>query len=142
MKETSAEKPARYCIECGTPIGPSRGDKKYCTDDCRIAYNNERRKNTKPQPKTDPIAELGEQREFKRIYEILLKNREILHYYYAYMGDTIQLRDLLGKGFNLKYFTSVFPDESNFEHRCCFDYAYHINEDDKVYIVYLYTEIH
>jgi predicted nucleic acid-binding Zn ribbon protein len=141
MEETNTEKPIKHCLECGNLIGASRKDKKYCSSECRTAYNNERRKQEKPAPVTDPIAVLAEQREFKRIFELLLKNRDILYWHNLYLGDKIPLRDLLGKGFNLKYFTSVFTDKNGFEHRCCFDYGYYLHTDDHVYIIYRPDEI-
>ena len=90
---------------------------------------------------SDPIAVLAEQREFKRIYAILLKNRGILYWYSQYLGNQLPLRDLLGKGFNPKYFTSIFTDQNGFDHRCGFDYSYYLAAGDKVYIIYRPEEI-
>lgn len=135
MEETTAEKPVKHCLECGRLIGASREDKKYCSNECRTAYNNERRKQTIPAIAIDPLTALAKQREYKRIYEIILNNREILYWHSQYFGDEISLRDLLGKGFNLKYFTSVFTDEDGFEYRCCFDYGYYLGKEEKVYII-------
>jgi predicted nucleic acid-binding Zn ribbon protein len=140
MKEPTAEKPAKYCLECGKPIGASREDKKYCSNECRTDNNNERRKQLSPATIPDPLAVLAEQRDFKKVCEIILNNREILCYHSLYFGDEITLRDLLGKGFNLKYFTSVFTDENGFEHPCCFDYGYYLR-DESVYIIYRPEEI-
>ncbi|MES2112722.1 MAG: hypothetical protein V4577_28480, partial [Bacteroidota bacterium] len=90
---------------------------------------------------TNPLAILAEKPQFKKIYDILLNNREILFWHSEYAGDQIPLRDLLGKGFNLKYFTSVFTDKNGFEHRCSFDYGYYLGSGDKVYIIYRPEEI-
>jgi predicted nucleic acid-binding Zn ribbon protein len=141
MEEIHTGKPLKHCLECGQPIGASRGDKKYCSNECRTAYNNERRKNIRPASVADPIAVLAEQREFKKIYGILLNNRDILYWYSQYFGDQLPLRDLLGKGFNPKYFTSIFTDQNGFDHRCCFDYGYYLAAGDKVYIIYRPEEI-
>jgi predicted nucleic acid-binding Zn ribbon protein len=141
MEEISTEKPVKYCLECGKPIGASREDKKYCSNECRTAYNNERRKQLNPESNPDPLTILAEQREFKSVYDILLKNRQILYLHNIYFGDELPLRDLLGKGFNMKYFTSVFTDENGFEHRSCFDYGYYLNADQKVYIIHCPEEI-
>jgi predicted nucleic acid-binding Zn ribbon protein len=138
MEDPIVEKPVKYCLECGKPIGASREDKKYCSNECRTAYNNERRKQT---TSIGPINTLAEQREYKRIYEIILNNREILFWHSQYFGDEILLRDLIGKGFNLKYFTSVFTDENGFAHNCCFDYGYYLGKEEKVYIIYRPEEI-
>jgi predicted nucleic acid-binding Zn ribbon protein len=135
MEELNAEKPVKYCLECGNPIGASRDDKKFCGDKCRTAYNNERRKQLNPASTIDRLTALAEQREYKNIYEITLNNREILYWHSQYFGDEILLRDLLGKGFNLKYFTSVYTDENGFDHRCCFDYGYYLGKEEKVYII-------
>jgi predicted nucleic acid-binding Zn ribbon protein len=140
MEETSAEKPVKYCLECGKPIGASRGDKKYCGNECRTAYHNERRRQLNPATPPDPLTVLAEQHNFKKVFEIILNNREILYYHSLYFGDEILLRDLLGKGFNLKYFTSLFTDENGFEHPCCFDYGYYLR-DESVYIIYRPEEI-
>ena len=141
MEEPTTEKPAKYCLECGNPIGASREDKKYCSNECRTAYNNERRKQTSPTTTIDPLAALAEKREYKRIYEIILNNREILFWHSQYFGDEILLLDLIGKGFNLKYFTSVFTDENGFEHKCCFDYGHYLGREEKVYIIFRPEEI-
>ena len=141
MEGTNADKPVKYCLEYGEPIGASREDKKYCSSECRTAYNNERRKQAQPGTPSDPLAIVTEQAQFKKIYRILLHNREILFWHNEYLGDQLLLRDLLGRGFNPKYFTSVFTDENGFQHHCCFDYGYYVGSADKVYIIYRPEEI-
>lgn len=130
----------KICLECGAPLGPGRGDRKFCNDVCRTAYNNDRRK--KAPVSLHKLPELMEHETYssRHVYEILLKNRTTLYYYSEFFGDHILLRDLVGRGFNLKFFTSEFTDTSECTYRFCFDYGYAVRGED-VYILYRPEEV-
>jgi len=137
MESTSlTEKELRKCKDCGAELGPGREDKRFCDDACRTNYNNRvRRERTAAQaaakaPGTEPsIPEYIE-----RIQSILIKNREIL----SKLCDEdrpgrINIRDLQGKGFNSKFFTS--ETEGKASHcRFCFEYGYR-KEDEEIVLV-------
>jgi predicted nucleic acid-binding Zn ribbon protein len=131
MNEINTEKPAKLCLECGDPLGPGREDRKFCNDVCRTAYNNRRRK--------EPSAQQPETSEdnpaFQQVYQILVKNREILMLHDYYKEEPYQQRDLQGLGFNLKYFTSECTQEGIGIFKFCFDYGYHITGTGRVYII-------
>ncbi|MBL4675664.1 MAG: hypothetical protein JKY70_05595 [Mucilaginibacter sp.] len=120
----------KTCLECGQPLGPGRDDRKYCNDICRTAYNNRRRKDEViKSPET--LASVNP--EFQKLYEILLANRTTLMMWDTYKEEPYMLIDLLGKGFNLKYFTSECEIEG-LPFKFCFDYGYHITSTGRVYI--------
>jgi hypothetical protein len=70
----------------------------------------------------------------RSVYVKLLKNREILYYHTEILGDVIDYRDLLGKGFNFKYFTSIYNAPDGGTYYFCFDYGYHVH-GEKVFIL-------
>src|SRR3569833_3120959 len=120
----------KTCLECGQPLGAGRQDRKFCNDICRTAFNNDRRKESPASTYKLPELRDDETYSTRKIYEILLKNRNTLYYHTLYLGDTIALRDLIGHGFNLKFFTSEFMDENGFTYRFCFDFGYHIHNGE------------
>jgi len=133
----------RTCKDCGAVLGAGREDRQYCDDGCRTNFNNRKRRETQksqvnlPDTVTGAITPVLTVPEYiTRIQDILLKNRAILET----LCDKdkprrISLRDLYGKGFNNKYFTSeADPTETGNIYRFCFDYGY-CQVDDKLAIV-------
>ncbi|MEN0057152.1 MAG: hypothetical protein AAGC65_25970, partial [Mucilaginibacter sp.] len=85
----------KNCQECGLPLGPGREDRKFCNDVCRTAFNNKRRSHSTIKNQSPQL--FGkETTDTRKIYERLLKNREILYYHEQILGDEIAYRDLLG----------------------------------------------
>jgi predicted nucleic acid-binding Zn ribbon protein len=39
MPKHLTEMSEKNCLECSTPLGPGRSDRKFCNDICRTAYN-------------------------------------------------------------------------------------------------------
>ncbi|MFB9844092.1 hypothetical protein [Mucilaginibacter ginsenosidivorans] len=132
MGEQLPKNPENTCAECGMPLGPGRRDRKFCNDLCRTAYNNRK---PKKKPAAEPAYLENETRDTRRIYQVLLKNRTILYYHNRYFGDELPLRDLIGRGFNLKFFTSEIMTPDGDIERYCFDMGYHISKSETVYIV-------
>ena len=142
MSDTETLSNERKCLDCGAPLGAGREDRKYCDDSCKTNYNNRIRreknklKNTSVPAEPGP-GELSVPDYIKRIQDIQLKNREILK---TLCDDDkpgrIRLRDLIGKGFNLKFFTSeTEPTGTGNIYRFCFEYGYRENEDGSVIII-------
>src|ERR1700761_1789143 len=89
------------------------------------AKNQARKSQTKLSAKTQP---------FQQVYQILVKNRDILMLHDYHKEEPYMLRDLQGLGFNLKYFTSEYNLEGIGTFKFCFDYGYYITEAGRVYI--------
>ena len=130
MEDLQADTTEKACLECGQPLGAGRQDRKFCNDICRTAYNNNRRKETPASNSKLPELRENETYSSRKVYEILLKNRHTLYYHTLYFGDNIALRDLVGHGFNLKFFTSEYVDEHGFAYRFCFDFGYRIHNEE------------
>jgi hypothetical protein len=126
MPESHIEPNSRTCLECDEPLGPGRDDRKFCGDICRTAFNNRRRKEPAPAAAKLPRLFDKETDSTRHVYEILLNNRTILFYHSKFFGDEIELRDLIGRGFNLKFFTSEYLASDGGTYRFCFDYGYYI----------------
>jgi len=134
MSET--ETATRKCKDCGAPLGPGREDKQYCDDACRTNYNNKikRQRNAAQTAANPKLPEPSAPEYISRIQDILIKNREIL----SKLCDSetpgrINIRDLQGKGFNFKYFTSKTEGRSS-PYRFCFEYGYR-KEDEEIILV-------
>lgn len=71
-----------------------------------------------------------------RIQEIQLSNRAILESLCTEdEPGRLKMRDLLGKGFNPKFFTSEEVSKKGHLYRFCFEHGYFVNEDDYAIIV-------
>lgn len=118
----------RRCKDCGTVLGPGREDRQYCDDACRTNFNNrKRRENQRADEAGAEREQLSVPEYITRIQEILLNNRKILEGLCSEeKAGCIRKRDLIGKGFNLKFMTSVAePTESGRVYHFCFEYGYY-----------------
>ncbi|MBB5395138.1 DUF2116 family Zn-ribbon domain-containing protein [Mucilaginibacter sp. AK015] len=124
----------KTCLNCGEPVGPGRRDKKYCSEPCKTEYNNRQKEQKTPVAETRVPPFIGE------INQILTANWKVLK---DCLGtkDTcrMRVRDLSGRGFNFKYFTSERLNEYNDDvYYFCYDMGYKfvtINDEQKVVIV-------
>jgi predicted nucleic acid-binding Zn ribbon protein len=109
------------CAYCGKPL-KGRSDKRYCNDDCRNAFFNERRKD--------------EQKEVRIIDLALKKNRRILQ---ATLGlsktKIVEEKTLLQKGFMFKYSTHSFKSSQLSTYRFVYDYGYKEISEGKFMVV-------
>lgn len=88
-----AKKEEKACLECGGKI-IGRADKKFCSDQCRVSYNNKLNR--------DETAYMN------NVTNILRKNRRVLLELNT-TGKTKVSRDKLNdKGFDFNYFTSQY----------------------------------
>jgi hypothetical protein len=131
IDESLTENP-KTCLECGQPLGAGRSDRKFCNDVCRTAFNNRRREENMLR---EPAAAYLPKPTFQKVFDILVNNRNMLEMYDLYVEQPHLLRDLLGKGFNPKYFTSEYQLESGELFKFCFDYGYHVTDYGRVYIL-------
>lgn len=125
------EKEEKFCENCGKKLGPGRANRRFCGDACRIDSSNQRKRENKE------LEEMSVPDYIKTIQDILLKNRKILE---AQCWDGLprkmRMRELLGKNFNPKFFTSqAEPTDMGHVYRFCFEYGYWDKEDGDVVII-------
>ena len=132
----------RRCKDCGELLGPGREDRQYCNSACKTNYNNRRRREN--QKVNEDHDETGAQPEqlsipeyITRIQEILLNNRRIMEGLCSEEeAKCIRMRDLVGKGFNPKFFTSeAEPTGSGNVYRFCFEFGYRVADNGFAVVV-------
>ena len=99
----------KKCLECGDEfIG--RADKKFCSDNCRSAYNNKLNSDA-----TNFI---------RNVNNILRKNRRILAELNP-KGKSKTHRDkLMERGFKFSYFTNIYETQAGKKYYFCYDQGY------------------
>lgn len=107
------------CAECGKTI-QGRTDKKFCSDECRIAFHNKfyREKN----------------KEVIRINKILKRNYSILKYISRNFEGKCTIKKLFEAGFSFDFMTSVGNCGRNKIKMYCYDLEYSINKEGVVTI--------
>jgi len=106
----------RTCLECGQNFN-GRADKKFCSDECRGAFNDriyrERR------------------RDIVQINRILLKNYTVLKEFDDKGIREIEPQILLRRGFDFNHFTSIDGrcEENGSIWIGCYSYSYSVNPD-------------
>lgn len=111
----------RTCLYCNDPLS-GRVDKKFCSDQCRNAYNNER------------IA--GNENHIRRINAVLKKNRKILEQILATENKkVIPLEGLIQSGFNFQFHTFCLTTKNGNTYFFCYEFGYLKLEHDKVMLV-------
>lgn len=109
------------CLECGTTI-MGRSDKKFCTDDCRNAYNNRQNRDS-----TNLM---------RNINYTLRKNYRILLAYPFHEGKAKTTKaKLFAEGFDFEYFTQLKVYKNGAEYRFLYDIGYKFLEDDWILLV-------
>lgn len=111
----------KKCLECGTEI-KGRADKKFCSDYCRNAYNNNINKDSKNL--------------VRNINNRLRKNYRIL--------DSFELKDgkikttktrLMDKGFDFEYLTNLYTTRKGSTYFFVYDLGYLPLDNDYYMIV-------
>jgi len=111
----------KLCLECKTVI-EGRSDKKFCSDHCRIAYNNENRSKYK--------------KTIRKIDLILHNNFEILRKLNHKGNMKISKSQLTNAGFNFTYFTNIYTAKNGNIYYFCYDYGYrYLNEIGEILVV-------
>lgn len=97
------------CLECGDTF-QGRADKKFCSDQCRNAYNNKLN---------------SDANNFVRnINNILRKNRRILAEMNPHGKAKVTREKLLEKGFKFSYYTNVYRTQAGKEYHFCYEQGY------------------
>jgi hypothetical protein len=110
----------KYCLECEGPFR-GRADKKFCSDSCRIAFNN--RLNNE---QTNLI---------RTINNILRRNRRILLQLNPHGKNKVSRDELNQRGFNFKYFTSTLMTKSGVQYFYCYEQGYLPLEQDQCLLI-------
>lgn len=112
--------PIRTCLECGETLH-GRADQKFCSDQCRNAYNNK---------------QLGQTNNtIRRVNRILKKNQSLLSGLNKTGKVTIPRIELTRNEFNFNYFTNMFTTNHGRVYFFCYDQGYSLVDGDKVLLV-------
>jgi hypothetical protein len=99
----------KACSECGTPI-KGRVDKKFCSDQCRSAYNNK--------------INSDETSYVRNVNNILRKNRRILIDLNPDGKNRVSRDKLKMKGFDFSHFTSTYTTKEGAQYFYCYEQGY------------------
>ncbi len=97
------------CLECGDKI-MGRADKKFCSDQCRSAYNNK--------------LNSDHTNLMRNINNILRKNRRILEEQNPDGKGKTTGEKLAKKGFKFDYFTNMYTTKNGHTYYFCYDQGY------------------
>ncbi|WP_394973966.1 hypothetical protein [uncultured Croceitalea sp.] len=110
----------KKCLECGTEI-KGRADKKFCSDYCRNAYNNNINKDSKNL--------------VRNINNRLRKNYRILDSFELKDGKTRTTKTrLMDKGFDFEYITNQYTTKKGSTYFFVYDLGY-LPLDNDYYMV-------
>jgi len=105
----------RLCLECGAPFR-GRIDKKFCSDTCRIAFNN--------RLNTDDTSYV------RNVNNILRKNRRILISMNPTGKNKVRYDKLKASGFDFNHFTSTYKTREGSQYFYCYEHGYLPIEED------------
>lgn len=105
----------KICLECGSRIS-GRIDKKFCSDPCRIGYNN--RLNS------------DETNYVRNVNNILRRNRRILAELNTTGKTRVGIAKLKEKGFDFQYFTNTYKTKDETVYYYCYEQGYLPLEND------------
>jgi hypothetical protein len=108
------------CLECESPF-KGRVDKKFCSDQCRIAYNN--RLNS------------DGNNYVRNVNNILRKNRRILIELNPEGKNRVTREKLRSKGFDFNYYTSTYITKEGAQYFYCYEQGYLPIEKDQCLLV-------
>ncbi len=100
---------AKTCLECGDTF-KGRIDKKFCSDPCRIAFNNK--------------LNSDENNYIRNVNNILRKNRRILLELNPDGKVRVNREKLNTHGFDFNYFTSTYTTKDGAQYFYCYEQGY------------------
>jgi len=110
----------RKCLECYEQLR-GRADQKFCSDQCRSAYNNKQY--------------LASNSVINSVNRILKKNYFILSALSSEGKITASKSDLQKKGFRFDYFTCISTSKSKRVNYFCYDQGFRELENNKITLV-------
>ncbi|MBS3738044.1 hypothetical protein [Mesohalobacter halotolerans] len=99
----------KNCLECGAEL-MGRVDKKFCSDYCRNSYNNKKNRSTK--------------NIIRNTNNLLRKNYRILNKINPQQKTKTTKDNMLRKGFNFNYFTSIYKTKTGKVYYFVYDQGY------------------
>ncbi len=109
----------RLCPVCNDPI-IGRVDKKFCSDQCRNTFNNERYSSG------SVIVQ--------KVNRVLKKNYSILKTLNASGKTKIKRSKLLQEGFDFNYFTGIYKTQKGHAYQLVYDQGY-LALSDELYLL-------
>jgi len=110
----------KLCLNCGNTFR-GRGDKKYCSDQCRSTHHNKLNSY-----RANPV---------RTVNNILRKNRRILCKLNPGGKAKVHHERLRAEGFNFSYHTSTFVNQSGAQYHFCYEQGYRLIENDYYLLV-------
>jgi predicted nucleic acid-binding Zn ribbon protein len=110
----------RSCKECGEELR-GRIDQKFCSDQCRTAYNNNLNRDLNSN--------------IRNVNYILRKNRRILAKLNPYDKRKISRDDLTNLGFDFRYHTKTYTNRKGQTYYFCYEQGYLRLNDTSYYLV-------
>lgn len=105
----------KRCPECGKVI-IGRADKKFCSDECRSAFNNTKNRNTNNM--------------MRKVNATLKRNRDILLMLNPAGKANVAKSKLQNAGFNFNYHTNSYTTKTGKTYYFCYDQGYLALEND------------
>lgn len=99
----------RLCPVCGDPI-IGRADKKFCSDQCRNTYNNQRYS--------------AQSTLVRKVNRVLMKNYNILIDLNKTGKTKVKRTKLLQEGFDFSYYTSTYKTQKGDVYNLVYDQGY------------------
>ena len=110
----------RKCLKCDEQL-KGRADQKFCSDQCRSAYNN--------------LQYIESNNVIKTINRILKKNYFILSTLNSEGKATSTKNDLQKKGYRFDYFTCTYTARNSRLNFFCYDHGYREQDNNKVILL-------
>lgn len=110
----------KQCLTCGTTFR-GRGDKRFCSDQCRSSHNNQLNSSGTNYVRT--------------VNNILRRNRRILLSLNRGGKSRVNQEQLLAEGFHFGYFTSTFLNQEGARYYFCYEQGYRPLENDYYLLV-------
>lgn len=99
----------KSCLNCGRPMF-GRIDKKFCTDGCRNAFNNELNRDVN--------------NFIRRVNHTLRKNRRILAELNPNGKNKVHREKLAAYGFDFNFYTSTYTTKKGTTYYFCYEHGY------------------
>jgi len=110
----------KICPVCNQEF-EGRSDKKFCCDQCRNTYNNNK------------YADFSNQT--RNINRILKSNRKVLSDFFAKGVTKLNKERLLKAGYNFDYLTNIYTTRTGNTYHYCYDFGITNIEDNYFLIV-------
>ena len=115
-----AKKAEKACLECGEEI-KGRADKKFCSDQCRVTYNNKLNSDN-----TNYV---------RSVNSTLRKNRRILMELNPQGKRKISRDKVAQAGFNFTYHTDIYKTKEGALYFYCYEQGYLMIDDKTMLLV-------